>query len=1665
MEVIDLDFDFFVVRFANRVDYAHVFTGGPWVIMGHYLVIQQWRPMFIPAKGELTRVAVWFRVPGFPVECYDQEVLQEIGRNVGRFVKVDDHTWNTMADKGQRGAATERARFARICVEVDLRKTLVSKFVFEDEEFKIEYEGLNMICFECGKFGHKKETCPHQKGDTGAQNATEQNKEAQPTTQGEDFGPWMIVKRPSRTTARRPPPKPAGGKGGGTRFSVLETMDIDGNQGISNFTSGNPENSGQIQIPKSNQPARNIPSAEVVMDKSVGPTSSSNSKNYKIMSGGQSTNSSTSLEETNDEPIMAAPTVTNPVPTLALQSSVKNPGKVNPNHDAYFAPERADVTNPRPTPPPQQNKVGPASSLGAASKGVPLLLKDLVFRHHVSCIALFEPRVSATKLPMIMKTVGLDDCFVVEAEGFSGGIWIFWSKSWGSVEVLYSHRQLVHLRIKPNNGQPHFLVTFVYGSPNVSLRDFLWRELRQLASHITEPWVVMGDFNTYLHASDKVGGGPPNMLSMSKFRNCIEECSLSDLGFKGPPFTWEGRGVKERIDWTLGNDQWLAYFPEASVLHLPKLKSDHKPMLLQLCENQEDVALRPFRFMAAWLTHEDFPRLVESSWNNQEAWIPASDKFREEAISWNRNIFGEIGRTKRKLMRRLEGINNRLRMAHVPYLVKLQDRLWKEYQKVLFQEELLWKQKSRVSWLNHGDKNTRFFHTATMTRRKRNKIEALSNDEGVVITNPHTLRCMAVEFFRHLYTSSGDTVTYHIRDAFPQLPEDELRDISKPLLAEEIKQAAFSMGALKAPGPDGLNPLFFQSQWHVIEQSVVNFIHECVQRPEKIKEEVLHFMRYLKRKKGWLAIKVDLEKAYDRLDWNFLRDTLLEVGLEQQLCDLILNCVSLSSFQIMFNGSKTDSFTPTRGIRQGDPLSPYLFVLCMERLAHHIQREVDNSNWKPIYLSKHGPPITHLFFADDLLLFGEAYPPQVNIMMKCLDEFSKASGQKVSKNKSHMFISPNVHRDEAHFLSRLAGIHLTSDLGKYLGVPLLHKAPTRATYNFILEKAQKRLSSWKASTLSLAGRVTLAKSVVASLPSYCMQTMLIPKSVCEKLDQLQRNFVWGSENGKRKVSQVSWEVICSPKKQGGLGFRRTSDFNEALLMKAGWELIHNPNSLWVRVLRGKYGCGTNVVPEVNKNNRESLIWRGIRSTWHRVISGCSWNVRDGTSARFWKDPWIMSGHVLQNLATNPIPHHDMDLPMADFYDLDRGWELDHFQHILPRAIVEEITTFHSVQPDGGRDEVMWSGTPSGEFSTKSAYDLICNDHSHRQEESIWKLIWSIKGPQRVRVFLWKLCNRGVLTNAIRVRRHMGACDLCPMCQAATEDYSHIFRDCVAVRSFWTSAMAGRSSIAFFDADWPTWVAANISGQFQGRMGVEWPRFFASTLSAIWRMRNDLVFNHHPHSTARIWYFMRALGMEESTSSSVQAPSLSTLQGQHQGIFDCSPTRNTLSGWIKPDAGWRKINVDGAMSYDRQASCGGVIRDEMGRWLRGFSWNFGTFSSANVCLTELMAVKAAVEAAMSLDLSRVIVESDSLDVINLLHEPVSTSHRYGHVVSSILHLQREHESLVFQYTPRECNSVADFIAKVGLSLHYGQHWFEHPFGECHSLILRDAPMSSSIATSA
>lgn len=179
--------------------------------------------------------------------------------------------------------------------------------------------------------------------------------------------------------------------------------------------------------------------------------------------------------------------------------------------------------------------------------------------------------------------------------------------------------------------------------------------------------------------------------------------------------------------------------------------------------------------------------------------------------------------------------------------------------------------------------------------------------------------------------------------------------------------------------------------------------------------------------------KIDFDKRYDRISCDFLLDTLRYFKMNEELIALIMSCVTNLEASILSNGKPLLPFTLERGLRQGDPLSPYLFVLCMERLSAIINQKVLQKKWLGITSSKNGPCFSHLFFADDILLFGKATDNQCEVMLEVLNMFCEKSGQLVSGDKSKICISPNMPSNVAKDLSNKSGFGLTKDLRRYLG--------------------------------------------------------------------------------------------------------------------------------------------------------------------------------------------------------------------------------------------------------------------------------------------------------------------------------------------------------------------------------------------------------------------------------------------------------------------------------------------------------------------------------------------------------------------------------------------------------------------------------------------------------
>ncbi|KAG8377629.1 hypothetical protein BUALT_Bualt08G0052900 [Buddleja alternifolia] len=253
-------------------------------------------------------------------------------------------------------------------------------------------------------------------------------------------------------------------------------------------------------------------------------------------------------------------------------------------------------------------------------------------------------------------------------------------------------------------------------------------------------------------------------------------------------------------------------------------------------------------------------------------------------------------------------------------------------------------------------------------------------------------------------------------------------------------------------------------------------------------QEMVHGFKRMKNRKGGMIVKIDLEKAYDKVRWEFVEETLLFFQFPKHTIELIMYCIRCSKPRVLWNGSPLQEFRMSCGVRQGDPLSPYLFVLCMEILAYSIEEAVSSKNWNPIPVCQGAPTFSHIFFADDLLLFARATRGNTATIKEVMNHFCKASGLVINRGKAKVFFAKCIRRRDRCRISMELGIGCSKNLGKYLGVPIVHDKVLPRLFRELIDKVQARLSSWKAKLLNFAGRMTLVKSVMAALPVHTMQS-------------------------------------------------------------------------------------------------------------------------------------------------------------------------------------------------------------------------------------------------------------------------------------------------------------------------------------------------------------------------------------------------------------------------------------------------------------------------------------------------------------------------------------------------------------------------------------------------
>jgi hypothetical protein len=351
--------------------------------------------------------------------------------------------------------------------------------------------------------------------------------------------------------------------------------------------------------------------------------------------------------------------------------------------------------------------------------------------------------------------------------------------------------------------------------------------------------------------------------------------------------------------------------------------------------------------------------------------------------------------------------------------------------------------------------------------------------------------------------------------------------------------------------------------------------------------ETLHTMQTrLWSKVGFMGIKLDMSKAYDRVEWDFLEAVMVKMGFAERWISLIMACVRSVTYSIVVNGVPVGNIKPTRGLRQGDSISPYLFLICAEALSAMLCKAESTGVIIGVPTSKRGPKLTHLFFADDSLLFCKANSVEWRRLTKILERYEEASGQKLNKDKTSIIFSRNTSQEKRDEISRLSGLCATQCYEKYLGLPTMVGRSWYNSFKSIKDRVWDRLNDWKVKFLSQAGKEILIKAVVQAIPTYCMSAFLLPNTLCKELNGFMQRFWWGHKENTSKIHWMSWERMGTAKERGGLGFRDLTTFNKALLAKQVWRILKNPESLVARIMKAKYFPHTSIM-ETAIGNRPS----------------------------------------------------------------------------------------------------------------------------------------------------------------------------------------------------------------------------------------------------------------------------------------------------------------------------------------------------------------------------------------------------------------------------------------------------------------------------------------------
>ncbi|XP_012843177.1 PREDICTED: uncharacterized protein LOC105963331 [Erythranthe guttata] len=1024
-------------------------------------------------------------------------------------------------------------------------------------------------------------------------------------------------------------------------------------------------------------------------------------------------------------------------------------------------------------------------------------------------------------------------------------------------------------------------------------------------------------------------------------------------------------------------------------------------------------------------------------------------RLKQKLQWWNWNVFGDVFKNKERAEAAVLEAEHIYDLDRSPENRANLKKATAELTLMLNIEEEFWKQKAACRWATDGERNSKFFHSLVKKKRCVNRIHSISHGDSV-LTSAQEIKDSGINFFSKLLTDDMLSLL-PVDESLFFAPQRDFTSVSTCPSVEEIKDACDIFEAVWDFFEGRSMPASFAATTlvlipkvdfttaltdfrpislcnvtnkiitklltnrltphlpHIISPSQSGFVQGCLISDNiLLAQEMVHSISVRCRNSN-LILKLDMAKAYDRVQWRFLFRVLELMGFSVNLVDIIRRCVSSCQFSLLINGELTGYFTSFRGLGQGDPLLPTLFVLAADYFSRGLDALYSRCPGM-FYSTKGGIPISHLAHADDVMICTSCHNFGLKKLRDFLDHYCRTSGQLISVHKSTFTVDRACSDGHLHTISRILS-YLRNDLPIiYLGA-LLYKGWDRGSlFRTLLDRMHARISGWARTALAFGGRLALIRSTLSTMASHLVQ---------------------------RQPHWVAWETICRPVGEGGLGLRRLTDVIDASTYKL-WFRFRAQDSLWARFLQNKYSRnrfpGSSVVSSLY-----STVWKRMCRVRKRVQAQIFWRIGP-SHVYFWHDHWFGDGPL-----SGIIDGGRLTSVRVEYYLVNGQWDRNKLAEDIPFEWIDRIC---SVPISGvSVDLPIWRASSNGKFFLTSAWALIRQQHT---PTPLLRIFLGSCLTRTISIFLWRLLLQRLPVDLKLQSRGTSLASRCYCCPDPSIPVSSLVSQSVGSpfvelidHIFVESPTAKRVWHHFFYLFGYTPAHTTHIPQIL----LYWQHFTLHTLTHhthittivpclilwfLWIARNDR--NHKDIMVRassiiyRVIQHIRILHQTNllSADSWTGIPHVAESLGLYYRVRTPTLTPHRVV-WLPPDPGWVKLNTDGARRASTQiAAIGGIIRGSDADAILAFHERISVSSSI---AAELAALASGLRFVIQRQFTRVWIELDAEVTVRLL---LHTDKGHWSLQSFLTAIRNSLSTLEYRiiHIYREGNTVADVLANLG-----------------------------------